>query len=129
MSTLQITCGDTVKRTALGAADIGMADMASVIIGRSNALYVFAIKNPEAAANAFVKHFPESSRDQTLAEWKITNAHMLTDRTRRNGIGYIDRSKMEKTLQLVMQYQQGNADLKVDDIYSMKFLSKIEAGQ
>ena len=30
--------GDTVKRTATGAADIGMADMASVIVGRGNGL-------------------------------------------------------------------------------------------
>ena len=32
--------GDTVKRTATGAADIGMADMASVIVGRGNGLAV-----------------------------------------------------------------------------------------
>src|SRR5215218_7038462 len=32
--------GDTVKRTATGVADIGMADMASIIIGRGNGLAV-----------------------------------------------------------------------------------------
>src|SRR5262249_54443687 len=32
--------GGTVKRTATGAADIGMADMASVIVGRGNGLAV-----------------------------------------------------------------------------------------
>ena len=89
--------------TALRAADIGIADMASVIIGRRNALYVFAIKNPETAANAVVKRFPESSRDLTLVQWKVTNAHMLTDCTRRNGIGYIGCTKMERTPELVKQ--------------------------
>ncbi|MPZ12782.1 MAG: hypothetical protein GEU89_21695, partial [Kiloniellaceae bacterium] len=32
--------GDTVKRTAAGVADVGMADMASVIVGRTGGLKV-----------------------------------------------------------------------------------------
>lgn len=104
-------------------------DMVKRVVDATMRGYAWAMKNPAGAADAYAKRFPESSRDLTLAQWKITMEHMLTDRTRNNGLGYIDRGKMEKTLQLVKQYQQGNADVKVDDVYSMKFLSKIEAGQ
>ena len=88
--------------------------------------YAWAIKNPEVAADAYAKRFPESSRDLTLAQWKITIGHMLTERTRTNGLGYIDRGKMEKTLNFIKKYQDIKGNIAVDDIYSSKFLSKID---
>ena len=87
--------------------------------------YAWAIKNPEAAADAYAKRFPESSRDLTLAQWKITIGHMLTERTRANELGYIDREKMGKTLDFIKKYQNIKGNMTVDDIYSSKFLSKI----
>jgi NitT/TauT family transport system substrate-binding protein len=91
--------------------------------------YAWAIKNPDAAADAYAKRFPESSRDLTLAQWKITIGHMVTERTRANGLGYIDRSKMEKTLNFIKQYQRIEGNVAVDDIYSSKFLSKVAVEQ
>jgi NitT/TauT family transport system substrate-binding protein len=88
--------------------------------------YAFAIKNPDAAADAFVKGHPESSRDLTLAQWRITMEHMVTDRSRAQGLGYIDRSKMQHTLDLIRKYQDVKEGVNVDDIYSMKYLSKID---
>jgi NitT/TauT family transport system substrate-binding protein len=88
--------------------------------------YAWAIKNPDAAADAYVKRFPESSRDLTLAQWKITIGHMLTERTRTNGLGYIDRGKMEKTLDFIKKYQDIKGNIAIDDIYSSKYLSKID---
>jgi NitT/TauT family transport system substrate-binding protein len=88
--------------------------------------YRWAIQNPEAAADAYSKRFPESSRDLTLAQWKVTMLHLLTDLAKANGVGYMDRAKMERTLDLIKKYQQGKADLKVEDIYSPEYLEKIE---
>ena len=88
--------------------------------------YAWAMKNPEAAADAYVKRFPESSRALTLAQWKITMDHMLTDRSRQNGLGSFDRPKVEKTLELIKKYQQGKADITVDDIYTSQYLTKVE---
>ena len=91
--------------------------------------YAWAIQNPEAAADAYAKRFPESSRDLTLAQWKITMQHMLTDNARNKGLGFMDQAKAAKTLDLIKKYQQGKADITVDDVYSMKYLSKIEVGK
>src|SRR5262249_35083616 len=80
--------------------------------------YQWAMNNPEAAADAYAKRFPESSRDLTLAQWKITMQHMLTEQSKANGLGYMDRAKMEKTLDLIKKYQQGKTEIVVEDIYS-----------
>jgi NitT/TauT family transport system substrate-binding protein len=88
--------------------------------------YAFAIKDPEAAADAFASRFRESSRDLTLAQWKITMEHMVTDRSRAHGLGYIERAKMQHTLDLIRKYKDIKQDIKVDEIYSMDYLSKID---
>jgi hypothetical protein len=55
-----------------------------------------------------------------------TSYYMLTDRTRANGLGYIDRGKMEKTLDFTKKYQDIKDNIAVDDIYSLKYLSRID---
>jgi NitT/TauT family transport system substrate-binding protein len=87
--------------------------------------YAWAAQNPDAAADVFSKRFPESSRDLTLAQWKIVMDHMLTERTRANGLGYIERDKLESTLTLIKRFQDVKGDIKADDVYSMQVLSKI----
>lgn len=89
--------------------------------------YAWAMANPEAAADAYVKRFPESSRALTLAQWKITMDHMLTERSRQNGLGSFDRTKVEKTLELIKKYQQGKSEITADDIYTSKYLTRVDA--
>lgn len=100
-------------------------DLAKRFVDATIRGYQWAIQNPEAAADAYSKRFPESSRDLTLAQWKVTMQHMLTDNAKAHGLGYMERGKMEKTLELIKKYQQGKAELVVDDVYSSKVLSKI----
>ncbi len=105
----------------------GKGDLVKRIVDATMRGYAWAIQNPEAAADAYSKRFPESSRDLTLAQWKVTMQHMLTDNSRANGLGFMERGKTEKTLDLIKKYQQGKAELVVDDVYSMNFLSRIDA--
>src|SRR5690606_2185422 len=91
-------------------------DLVKRVVDATMRGYAWAIKNPEAAADAYSKRFPESSRDLTLAQWKVTMDYLVTDHARKNGLGSIDRAKMERTLELIKTYQQGKADIVVDDI-------------
>lgn len=102
------------------------SDLAKRFVSATMRGYRWAIQNPEAAADAFAKRFPESSRDLTLAQWKVTMQHMLTEKAKANGVGYMDRGKMEKTLDLIKKYQQGKADVKVEDVYSPDYLEKLD---
>ena len=90
--------------------------------------YVFAFKNPQAAADMFIKRFPESNRELSFAQWNVSIDHVLTDRTRANGLGYIDRAKMQHTLDLITKYQEVKQSVGLDDIYSPAVLTKVEAG-
>lgn len=101
-------------------------DLAKRFVDATMRGYKWAIQNPEAAADAYSKRFPESNRDLTLAQWRVTMQHMLTDNAKSHGLGFMERGKMEKTLELIKRYQQGKAELVVDDVYSPKFLEKID---
>ncbi len=90
--------------------------------------YAFAFKNPQAAADMFIKRFPESNRDLSFAQWNVSIEHVLTDRTRANGLGYIDRAKMQHTLELITKYQEVKQTVGLDDIYSTAVLTRIDAG-
>lgn len=91
--------------------------------------YAYAFKNTQAAADMFIKRFPESNRDLSLAQWTVSTEHVLTDRTRTNGLGYIERAKMQHTLDLIAKYQEVKQNVGLDDIYSTSLLTKIEAGK
>jgi len=104
----------------------GKSELVKRFVSATMRGYRWAIQNPEAAADAFSKRFPESSRDLTLAQWKVTMQHMLTDQAKANGVGFMDRGKMGKTLDLIKKYQQGKAELKVEDVYSPDYLEKID---
>jgi len=99
-------------------------DLVKRVVDATMRGYAYAIAHPEAAADLYAKRFPESSRELTLAQWKITIGHMVTDRTRSNGLGYIDRGKMVKTLEFITKYQDTKGNVSVDDIYTPAFLSK-----
>ena len=90
--------------------------------------YAFAFKNPQAAADMFIKRFPESNRELSFAQWNVSTEHVLTDRTRANGLGYIDRAKMQHTLELITKYQEVKQAVALDDIYSASVLPKVQVG-
>jgi NitT/TauT family transport system substrate-binding protein len=87
--------------------------------------YAWSIQHPDEAAEAFAKSVPESSRDLMLAQWKITVGHMITERTRSNGLGWIDRTRMINTLELTKTYQNVDPAIRIEDLYTMEYLPKI----
>jgi NitT/TauT family transport system substrate-binding protein len=87
--------------------------------------YASAIKNPQAAADAFVKNYPESSREIALQQWDVARPLILTDRSRKNGLGFIERDKMADTIKLIAQFQKVDPALTPDDVYGAAFLPKV----
>lgn len=87
--------------------------------------YADTIKDPAAAADVFAKAHPESSRDVALSQWKVAEQHIVTERTRKNGLGFIDKAKMTQTLDLIKRFQTVPGSMQVDDIYSADYLTKV----
>jgi NitT/TauT family transport system substrate-binding protein len=87
--------------------------------------YASAIKNPQGAADAFVKNYPETSRDIALQQWDVALPLILTERSRKNGLGWIERDKMADTIKLIAQFQKVDPALTPDDVYAAEFLPKV----
>lgn len=87
--------------------------------------YAWALENREAAADAFVKNHPESSREVSLEQWDVARQLMITDSIREHGLGYIDAEKMVQTLELVKSFKDVGDSIQADDLYTMEFLPEI----
>jgi NitT/TauT family transport system substrate-binding protein len=100
-------------------------DLFKRLVGATMQGYAWSIQHPEEAADAFARSVPESSRDLMLAQWKITLGHMVTERTRKSGLGWIEPARMGSTLQLTKTYQDIDQAIGAEDLYSMDYLPKI----
>jgi NitT/TauT family transport system substrate-binding protein len=87
--------------------------------------YASAIKNPQAAADAFVKNYPESSRSIALQQWDAALPLILTDRTRKNGLGPIEKDKMLATINLVAKFQRVDSSTTATDIYAAELMPTV----
>jgi hypothetical protein len=84
--------------------------------------YAFAIKNPQAAADAFVKNYPENSRAIALQQWDAALPLILTERARKNGLGQIDNDKMLATINLVAKFQRVDSSISPKDVYAAELM-------
>jgi NitT/TauT family transport system substrate-binding protein len=84
--------------------------------------YALAVSDPEAAADAFVKAFPESSRDLVLDQWRIVAGQLVTETARKKGLGYMTEEKMAATIDLIKAYSKLANDIQPKDVYTMEFL-------
>jgi NitT/TauT family transport system substrate-binding protein len=87
--------------------------------------YASAIKNPQAAADAFVKNYPENSRAIALQQWDAALPLILTDRTRKNGLGPIDNDKMLATINLVAKFQRVDSTIAPKDVYAAELMPTV----
>jgi NitT/TauT family transport system substrate-binding protein len=84
--------------------------------------YALAVADPEGAASAFVKHFPETTRDMVLAQWKIVSGQLVTDVAKQKGLGYMTEAKMAATIDLIKANSKLEKDIKPLDVMTMEFL-------
>lgn len=93
-----------------------------------NAIYqawAWGIEHPEEAADIFVKHHPTQKRDLVLAQWHVANDHLLTETSKKFGIGHIADEKMKRTRDLLKTYLKLQGEAAVKDLYTNEFLPKL----
>jgi NitT/TauT family transport system substrate-binding protein len=84
--------------------------------------YALAVADPEGAADAFAKAFPETSRDLTLAQWKIVSQQLYTDVAKAKGLGYMTEQKMGLTIDMIKAASKLEKDIAPRDVMTMEFL-------
>ena len=87
--------------------------------------YAWALKNREGAADAFIKNMPESNRALSLQQWDIAKELMVTDSTRKNGLGFIEEGKMANTIALIKSFQKVDDSVTAKNLYTMEYLPKL----
>lgn len=84
--------------------------------------YLFAVENPEAAAEDFVKVYPESSKALVLQQWRVVMKHFVTPTATEKGLGHITEKKMAQTLDLIKTFAKIEKNIAPGDLYTMQFL-------
>ena len=56
---------------------------------------------------------------------KVSVPFVLTETTKSKGLGYIDDSKMQATLDVIRSYRQLDRSIDPSNIYTMQFLPKV----
>jgi NitT/TauT family transport system substrate-binding protein len=84
----------------------------------------WAIDDPEGAVQLFMKRNPTLNAEIVRAEWKITVDHLLTPLAQKYGLGYIDREKMVRTIDIVAKGMEVKA-VPAEDVYTGAFLPKV----
>jgi NitT/TauT family transport system substrate-binding protein len=86
--------------------------------------WAWSIENPNEALASFVKHNPAINPDQAREHLRIAIKHIMTDTAKREGIGYIDPEKMQRTVEFVSQYFDVKG-VSADDVYTNRFTPKL----
>jgi NitT/TauT family transport system substrate-binding protein len=87
--------------------------------------YAWAIKNPQGAADAFVKNYPETTRSIVIEQWNAALPLIVTDNTRKSGLGTIESAKMDETVKLISQVQKVESSITSKDVYVPDFIPSV----
>jgi NitT/TauT family transport system substrate-binding protein len=81
----------------------------------------WSVEHPEEALQTFLKDNPAVNPAEAREHWRIALAHLMTANTKRFGIGYMDKDKMQHTVDTVEKYFNATG-LQSDNIYTNRFL-------
>jgi NitT/TauT family transport system substrate-binding protein len=82
--------------------------------------------NPKAALEIFKKRVPEIDLSLIEPNMMLGLELMKTDRYAKNGIGWMDRAKMCRTVELINTYMDVPRKASCDEVFTNAFLTKIE---
>jgi NitT/TauT family transport system substrate-binding protein len=85
----------------------------------------YAIKNPDEGAELFVRANPNSNKVLARAQWSVLTSLAWTDETKANGLGYMSKKKMKKTIDLISKYRELKNKPVLGDVFAPQFLSRI----
>ena len=99
--------------------DLARRFVAAVVEGVN---YAFA--NPEESCTLLRKHAPSVDQDVCLTELSMVKALALTDETQANGIGYMSKAGVQKTIDVMKEHMGLKAAITPEDTFDMSFLPK-----
>ena len=85
---------------------------------------VDAMKNPDKALDALIKHAPTAARQPNREVWDITLDLWVTPEAKKLGLGWSSEGKWKKTLDIIAKNNNITEKISVSSIYTNEFLPK-----
>lgn len=85
---------------------------------------MYAIENPEEAAEIMVRHNPTLNQETTLAQWTQSIDAINTDFVSEAGYGSATPDRLDSTIALVARARGEDIDLSADDIFAQGFAGR-----
>ncbi|MFQ5692723.1 MAG: ABC transporter substrate-binding protein, partial [Nitrospinota bacterium] len=89
--------------------------------------WAWAVENPDKTIELYRKYVPAISPDLARKQLDIAIDLLMTENAKKHGIGFIVKSKMEKTVNIIAKYMSDKLKSrpKVEDLYTNEFLPKL----
>jgi len=84
------------------------------------------MENPKAALEIFKKRVPEIDLSLIEPNMLLGLELMKTERYARNGLGWMDRTKMCRTVELINTYMEVPRPVGCDEVFTNAFLTRVE---
>ncbi|MDP6087822.1 MAG: ABC transporter substrate-binding protein [Nitrospinota bacterium] len=85
--------------------------------------FKWSVKNTTKAIEAFIEKSPSVSRKQARGHWEIGVDVAITKETKRTGIGFMIREKVQQTIDTIFKYRKLKRKPAVDEIYTNDFVA------
>ena len=85
--------------------------------------FKWSVENPKKAVGAFVEKNISVSPKLALQHWNIGVDVALTKNTRRTGIGYMIRAKVQRTIDTIFKYRKLKREPQLAEIYTNDFVA------
>lgn len=84
----------------------------------------YAFDNPDEAVTLIRKSHPEIEADVGKDELMLVKDLVMSDEAKKFGIGYMDQSKVQKTIDVMKEYMGLKAEVLAKDVHTNEFLPK-----
>ncbi len=117
-----------IYNSGLVASDEKLANEKDVTLRFLRGYYksvAWGFRNRETASAIFTKSYPAAELDIVLQAQNLAFFHLFDNNTHKNGVGYIDRAKMAKTIQITYAASGIKTKLDPSDLYTNEFVEQI----
>ena len=98
-------------------------DLLKRVLWAVNQGLAYAFDNPDEAAEIMNKNHPQVPVDVAKAETLAVKALVLSPETVKNGIGYVDPARVQKTIDIMTTALELKRKVTVDEVYAAGFLT------
>ncbi len=120
--------GMDIYNSGIVASDENLANKKDLTLRFLRGYYksvAWGFRNREAATAIFTKSYPAAKPEIVLEAQNLAFLHLFDKNTHKNGVGYMDRAKMAKTIRVTYAASGIKTKLDPSELYTNEFVDRI----